>query len=261
MLSKPSLLPQALCLSLALTVGGVQAQGAPMTDEAMSDIWGQGFFSLSNSSYDGLDFSRITLNADIKLNMNLSDIRLGEYTRSVNNGTGADIDISTLQFGRTDGTTAQRTVSVTNPYIEFVYANNADSSKREVVGMRLGFGGISGDVGLKMNAVSGSLLIDAGSSTVDSRNSANSGVRWDGTCATSACQVALSQIGGVTAGNASGASRDFFISVLKQAVNFQSGTTGLANPDTAQSGIWLNWRDRLTALNTTGTVPVNKAVK
>ena len=55
-------------------------------------------------------------------------------------------------------------MSVTDPYVEFVYRNVANSATREVVGMRLGFGGIQGDIGLQMNAVSGSLLIDAGAS-------------------------------------------------------------------------------------------------
>ena len=256
-----STLPCAWLLAVALNA---QAQGQAMSDEAMSQVSGQGFFTLTNTSEGGLDFSRITLNADMQLNANLTGMRLGEYNRALRQGTGADIDISALQFGRTDGTTAQRTVAITNPYIEFVYANAADASKREVVGMRMGFGGIQGDIGLKMNAVSGSLLIDAGSQgTIDSRNDTLGGVRWDGsTCTNSAaCQVALAQVGGVTAGNASGASRDFFISVLKQAVNFPTTQAGLAASDTAQAGLWLNWRDRLTAINTTGTVPVNKAVK
>ncbi|WP_022979427.1 hypothetical protein [Ideonella sp. B508-1] len=83
--------------------------------------------------------------------------------------------------------------------------------------------------------------------------------RWDGTtCVSSApCTLALSQIGGLHAGNADGASRDFFLAIQNQAVNYPSLVAGLAAPDTAQAGVWLNWRDRLSALNTTGTVPPN----
>lgn len=248
-----------LCLSLVFCVGpkSAHAQGKPIDDDALSDVWGQALFTLDNTSANGYDFSRITINADIKLNANLSGIRLGEYTNSIRNGTGADIDISKLQFGTT-GTT----VSVTDPYIEFVYANAADASKRQVVGMRLGFGGIQGNIGLLMNAVSGSLLINTASGAVDSKNDTLGGIRWDGTsCANSATCMALSQIGGVTAGDSSGASRDFFISVLKSAVQFPTNTATGTTPDTAQSGFWLNWRDRLTALNTTGTVPANTGKK
>ncbi|TAK94121.1 MAG: hypothetical protein EPO09_10485 [Aquabacterium sp.] len=254
-----------LCLSLVLSgANAVMAQGKPIDDEALSDVWGQALFSLTNTSENGYDFSRITLNADIKLNANLGGIRLGEYTSSVRNGTGADIDIAKLQLGRSDGTLAQRTVSVTDPYVEFVYRNVANSATREVVGMRLGFGGIQGDIGLQMNAVSGSLLIDAGANgTIDSRNDTLGGKRWDGTTCTNtaSCLVALSQVGGVTAGNASGASRDFFISVLKSAVTFPTNAATGVPTDQAMAGFWLNWRDRLTALNVRGAVPANVAGK
>ena len=53
------------------------------------------------------------------------------------------------------------------------------------------------------------------------------------------------QISGVTAGNASGASRDFFLSVLKSNVAFPS-VNGVVTPE-AMAGFWLNWRDRLVA--------------
>jgi hypothetical protein len=47
--------------------------------------------------------------------------------------------------------------------------------------------------------------------------------------------------------------------VLKTGVQFQAppGTTQL--PDVAQAGVWLNWRDKLTALSTNGVTPPNVA--
>ncbi len=66
----------------------------------------------------------------------------------------------------------------------------------------------------------------------------------------------LSQLGGVTAGDAAGPSRDFWISVLKTGVQFPSAA-GVPASDAAQAGIWLNWRDKLQALNTSGLVPPN----
>ena len=246
-----------LGLLLALSPAA-RAQGVPLDDATLGNTWGQALITLDNTSLNGFDFTRITLDADIKLSANLTGLRLGEYTWSARNGTGADIDISTLQFGRSDGTLAQRTVSITNPYFEFVYTGSGSS--REVVGMRMGFGGISGDVGLTMNAISGSLKIDAGSAgVIDSRNDTLGGKRWDGTTCTSgsSCTIALSQIGGVIAGNADGPSRDFFLSVLKQAVVYPSVNASLGTTDTAMAGFWLNWRDRLAALNTSGVVPPN----
>jgi hypothetical protein len=244
-----------LCCAL---VPPAHAQGQTLDEEALSRVWGQALLSLTNTSLNGLDFTRIGLDADIKLSANLSGLRLGEYAYGARNGTGADIDIGQLRFGRSDAGEDQRTVAIANPYIEFVYAGSG--SRREVLGMRLGFGSISGDVGLQMNSVSGSLLIQAGAAgQIDSRNDPLGGKRWDGlSCAANAsCALALSQIGGVTAGNADGPSRDLFLSVLKQAVNFPGTQAGVPLPDTAQAGFWLNWRDRLAALNTSGVVPPN----
>ncbi|MGC4059482.1 MAG: hypothetical protein QM749_00940 [Aquabacterium sp.] len=232
--------------TLLLACGMARAQGVPIDDETLADVWGQALFTLDNTSVNGYDFSRITINADIQLNANLGGIKLGQYT--YNGNTGADIDISRLSFGSLDGSATSRgTVSITNPYIEFVY-KGSDEATREVVGMRLGFGGISGDVGLVMNSVSGSLLINAGSrGSIDSGNdTTGQGKRWDGaTCGTASCAVNFAQISGVTAGNASGASRDFFLSILKSNVTFPA-VNGVVTPE-AMAGFWLNWRDRLTA--------------
>ena len=48
----------------------------------------------------------------------------------------------------------------------------------------------------------------------------------------------------MTAGDVNGVSRDFFISVLKQAVQFPT-VNGAGAPDKALEGFWLNWRDRV----------------
>lgn len=253
--------PRRRGVALVLALGGVGAPlwaAEPLDDAALSATWGQALLSLGTTNYQGLDFTRLTLGADISLSANFSGLRLGEYNWSARNATGADIDIGTLQFGRSDGTAAQRTVSLTDPYFEFV--TSGSGSSQQVVGMRFGFGGISGNLGTTMNVVSGSLLIDAGAAgVVDSHNDPLGGKRWDGTsCVSSAsCTLALSQIGGLQAGNADGASRDFFLAVQNQAVNYPSLVSGLAAPDTAQAGVWLNWRDRLSALNTLGIVPPN----
>jgi len=161
-----------------------------------------------------------------------------------------------LQFGRSDGTEAQRLVQITNPYIEFVYRNAGDPANREVVGMRFGFDGISGDVGLTLATLSGSMLVDGGAAgMLDSRTDAGGGKRWDGSC-TAPC-INFAQLAAVRAGDATGPSRDFWISALKNAVQFQapSGTTQM--PDLAQQGFWMNWRDKLTAISTNGIPPQN----
>jgi hypothetical protein len=253
-----------LLAALTFAASAAHAQGKPLSDDELGGVWGQALISLTNSQSGGLDFSRLTLDATIAMSANFTNLQLGEYSRGVGTGT-RDIDIGALQFGRSDLGDAKRTVTITDPYFEFVYKDAAvgSTATREVVGMRLGFGGIAGDVGLLMNTVSGSLKIDTSAatgvagSTVDSSTDPNGGVRWNGSCPS--CTVLLSQIGGVTAGDASGPSRDFFISVLKQAVNFQTAGGMTAAPATAQAGFWMNWTDRLSALNTTGIVPPNTA--
>jgi hypothetical protein len=251
----PYRLALAACLAVALPAHG---QGVRLADQDLSEVWGQALLNLTNTSLNGYDFSRITLGADIQLNANFSNVRLGEYSYTARNGTGADIDIGLLRFGRSDGTEAQRTVNITDPYFEFVYKNTGDAATREVVGMRLGFGGIQGDLGVQLNSVSGSLLINAGAQAIDSHNDPLGGKRWDGTsCAAGLCPIALSQIGTLTAGDANGASRDFFISVLKQAVQFPTLNAAVGASDPALAGFWLNWRDRLSASSINQPPPPN----
>lgn len=235
----------------------------PLTDDEMSRSRGQGLIAVSNSRLGDFDFTRVALDADVTLSANLRHLRLGDYRYAPREGLGADIDMALLQFGRSDGTQAQRTVQIANPYFEFVYRATGDAAvPREVIGMRFGFDSIRGDVGLKINSLSGSMLVsgtaaDGSAVTLDTRTDALGGKRWDGACA--APCLSLAQLGGVRAGDAAGASRDFWISVLKTGVQFQApaGTSQL--PDVAQAGIWLNWRDRLTALSTNGVTPPNVA--
>jgi hypothetical protein len=251
------LLRAAIALAAVCGAAPACAQGKPLDDDALSGVWGQALLTLTNTSLNGLDFSRITLGADIQLNANLTNVRLGEYSYTARNGTGADIDIGLLRFGRSDGTETDRTVKITDPYFEFVYRNTGDSATREVVGMRLGFGGIQGDLGVALNTVSGSLLIDAGANgVIDSRNDPLGGKRWDGsTCGSGTCGLALSQLNMLTAGDANGPSRDFFLSVLKEAVQYPA-VNGVAS-DKALEGFWLNWRDRLAGTRVNQVAPPN----
>ena len=246
----------ALVAFVLLAAGNASAQMRTLSDTEMSSVSGQGLFTVSNSSYNGFDFTRIALDADVTLNANLANLRLGEYNYGPRNGSGADLDISALRFGRSDASDAQRLVQISNPYFEFVYRNTGTAGQREVIGMRLGFDGISGDIGMKIATLSGSMRIDAGAAgVIDSVLDAGGGKRWDGTC--TGC-TPLSSVGGVTAGDANGPGRDFWISILKTPVQFQAAA-GMPALTEAQAGIWLNWRDKLVALNLTGAVPVNNA--
>lgn len=224
----------SVVVTVLLGAGPAWGQLRLLSEQELSATRGQGLLALTNSSYNGFDFTRISLGADVNLNANFKNISLGNYNRNDPGGIAyarpTDIDIPLLQFGRSD-LADKRLVQITNPYIEFVYRNVADAATREVIGMRLGFEGISGDVGLTLKTLSGSMLVDGVDTT---------GVRVGGPA-----------IAGVTAGNALGASSDFWVSALKTAVQFQ----GTAAAQAAQAGMWLNWRDKLTAIATSNGLP------
>lgn len=236
------------------------AQLAPLPDTELARVWGQAMVAVSNTSLNGLDFSRLTLNADLRLNANFSNLRLGEYAYAPREGSGADIDIARLQLGRSDLADMQRTVALSNPFFELVYARAGSASEREIVGMRLGFEGVSGAFGLSARHISGSLAISDGQSgaLLDSRQDPLGGKRWDGnSCGALACPFSLAQIGSLQAGDSAGPSRDLFLAVLKSAVQFPAAVPGMAAPDMAQAGIWMNWRDKLSAGNLNGVLPPN----
>jgi hypothetical protein len=250
MTSRPAFAALAVTLACALGAGPALAQDRPamkaLDDAELSGVWGQALLDLTNTSLNGLDFSRLTLKADITLSATLGGLRLGTHA----DGT-SDIDITALNFGRSDLDDAHRTVAITDPYFEWVYSGSAATADRQVVGMRVGFGGIAGDVGLAMNSVSGALSLSTPSGQATSLGAQQT------TLATPAGTLALAQVGGVTAGNTDGASRDFFLSILKAAVQYPATNAAVGAPAAAQSGFWLNWTDRLAALNTTGSVPPN----
>jgi len=244
-----------IAAALCASPGETCAQGQPLDDTQLSATWGQALLDLTNTSQGGYDFSRITLNADINLSMTLSGLKLGNYTS--NGSAGSDIDISHMSFGRSDLTDDKRTVLINSPFFEWVYSGTASTPDRQVVGMRLGFSGITGDVGLVMNTVSGSLANDTGTGSPATLN---------GSRVSTIGGLPLTNIGGVTAGDPSlanaatgdtGASRDFFISLLKTALTYPTTGSGVGAPAQSQAGFWLNWTDRLKAINTTGIVPPN----
>jgi hypothetical protein len=246
-----------LTVTLAALLGASPAWGQlrSMSEGELSETRGQGLIDLTNSSFTNVDnttlyTTRIGLGADIKLSANFTNLSLGNYARGGAVGTltaPADIDIPVLQFGRSDAGDAKRLVSITNPYFEFVYRNIGTAATREVVGMRFGFEGVSGDIGILVKTLSGSVRLEQapvlGAVPSPLPPIDQTGVR-----------VIIPQIGTITAGNDTGPSRDYWISVLKTPVQFQA-PAGVASFPAAQAGFWLNWRDKLVA--TLGTPPPN----
>ena len=233
----------ATMLACALLVGSAHAQdsGKPklkaLDDAELSGVYGQALLDLTNTSQGGYDFSRITLGADITMSSTLSGLVLGRHADG-----STDIDISTLSFGRSDLDDAHRTVAIANPYFEWVYSGTG--ADRQVVGMRVGFGGISGDVGLLMNTVSGSLSINTPNGQMTSLGSQSTAL----TGCSGTCTLALNQIGGVTAGTADGASRDFFLSILKAAVTYPTTNATVGAPAPGSHAMQALQDDELSAV-------------
>lgn len=237
-LSRSCLIQLQLACAVTLCATSVFAKPVVLSEQELSSVNGQGFVVLENiGEPDLLHFSTIALNADVTLNANFHAIKLG-----------SDIDIQSLQFGRSDLGDDKRLVQISNPYLQFAF----DGSK--VVGLRLGFDGISGDVGFLASTISGSMLVQ---DPATSRMLDATGSRWNASSIPTGCidacaakYLALKDIGSIRAGDSSGPSRDFWISALMSPVQFPvPANSGLSTPPVAQAGYWLNWRDKLVALS------------
>jgi len=155
-----------VAIVLRMCDGAAWGEPVQLSDGALSEVSGQGLLTLDNSSENGLNFSTLTLNADVALNANFQNIVLGQNGTATAKGAIGNINIPLLQFGVSNGTAAQQTVQITDPYIEFVYNTAANGSNGQVIGMRVGFDGISGNIGTLMNSINGALQIANGSTTL-----------------------------------------------------------------------------------------------
>ncbi len=257
---RQSLSASILVLAAACMSSSAYAQNEPMGDDELADIWGQAMFSVQNRDADAangvlFDFTRITLNADIKLNANFSNIKAGPSGSPV-------IDIGELRFVQSPGSGADALpyVQLADPYLELIYKNQnaANVADREIIGARFGFGKMTGDLGTLFNTLRGNIVIenglgaasDAGTLTLSQAAGASTNFACSGTgsgCVGGA--IAMNKVGQVKASGDS----DFFISILTQAVsNFGDGTT-----NTAPDGMSVNWTKGLTYQDLSGTVMVN----
>lgn len=248
----------AVAAALMFSTAAVCAQGVPIDDEDLAGIWGQAMFSVDNRNADipnGVlfDFTRITLNADLKLNANFSNITAGP--------TGAPvINIGDLRFVSSNADSLPY-VQLADPYLELVYKNQSGSAAladREIIGARFGFGKITGNLGTLFNTLRGNIVIenglgagsDAGVLSLNQAVGASSNFACTGSG--SGCVnglIAMSKVGQVEASGAS----DFFVSILTQPVaNF-----GDASGNTAPDGIAVNWTKGLTYKDLSGTVMPN----
>jgi len=238
--------------ALACASSVVCAQGVPIEDDDLADVWGQAMFSVDNRAAAGFDFTRITLNADLKLNANFSNIQAGPLGDPV-------VNIGALNFVRSnvDGVELPY-VQLADPYIELVYKNQA-STEREIIGARIGFGSINGDLGTLFTKLRGNILITdgmdtpSGVGTVSLSQAAGVSSNFACTGTGSGCvngSIAMSQVGQVRASGPT----DFFISLLSQGVSDFGDGTSSKPASSALEGISVNWTQGLSYRNITGQV-------
>lgn len=254
-----------LAVMMAVFAPHALAEGQQLGDDELGEVWGQAMFSVENRSAD-FDFTRITLNADIKLNANFSNIKAGGASLS-----DPSIDIGTLNFvdnGQTDAALKKSYVNLVDPYIELVYDKSADLANREIIGARIGFRGMTGNMGALINRLRGNVTISdgmggAGAGTLTLTQAADATSTTAGMSTQFSCtnignngcgadgKIAMSQINGLQANGAT----DFFISLLSKNVDsFGDGTS-----NKAPAGVSVNWMQGLS-YNAMGVTPAGASL-
>ena len=237
-----------------------QADVSPMADEELADVWGQAMFTVENKSgVNGFDLTRITLNADVKLNANFYNITAGG---DATNGPGIDIGNFNFVSSKVNGADVSY-VQFVDPYIELVYKDQSSATDRQVIGARIGFGEITGEMGIQINKRRGNLRVLDGGGTgeglIKTDDIPDPTSTLSGSQSTFSCQnagvgqcgadgrIAANRVSAVSADK----SKDFFISFLANQVNFGDGTS-------APAGISMNWTSNLTYKSLSGVPLENK---
>jgi len=182
-------------LSAAIALGHSAYAMEPMTDTALSDVTGQAFVSIGNSSSENADFTRVDVGLNIETQINADEVVLGEYYRWAEDGpnagapcpecTGteagleansADIQITDFALGtiaRDAGTQfdgkfydAGQIVPfyAENPYLEFV------KEGENIIGARIGFGKAMGMLSGDFKSLTGNMPITIDGQLISTSN-------------------------------------------------------------------------------------------
>lgn len=132
----------ALCMSAAVPC---LASLQPMTDDELAATDGQAFIGIDQYEQDGIDYTRVNLGLDVKIQMNADEIVFGEYPRAGETNT-ADIDFKDFALGYIkDGEIVP--FEMHDPYIEWAYDRSGGTD--DFVGVRFGFGESRGMMSFK----------------------------------------------------------------------------------------------------------------
>lgn len=148
---------------LMITSGSLSiAALQPIQDEELSSYSGQAAIQVDrlNDSSQKLDFTRIKFGLDVKTNLTIDTLNLGDYDRDGN--TKSDIFIDNFALGSINPDGTIEPFQIRDPFIDLA----RDSDTGEVVGLKVGFGSSKG-------ALSGNIDIVSGEINVDIRDTSN----------------------------------------------------------------------------------------
>ncbi|GLQ32446.1 hypothetical protein [Litoribrevibacter albus] len=145
-----------------LFVTSLHAELVPVDDSELAAFAGQAMISIED--YDVVqadattnEFFRVTLGATIETNATIDNLELGTYDRA-GYSSASDIDIDNLRLGYIDPDTYEYVPFViTDPYMEFAFSES--NGVRDVVGLRIGAGSVSGALTANINSLTGNFEI------------------------------------------------------------------------------------------------------
>lgn len=137
----------------------------PISDDEMSEIYGQGLITLSetrsvNYASNNITFTRVNIPGEIRLQASIDSLKLGYYddtSLGYSNGVGWDIDLTGFELGQGQDVRADQGL-----YLELAYKDyGGTEAGRELIGIRIGFPHMQGNIGLGgINAISGRMNIE-----------------------------------------------------------------------------------------------------
>lgn len=152
----------------------------PLTDSELSESTGQSLLNLSyiapgesgnsnkvdGSSTNNVGFYKLSLQAQMNLNINAANIQLG---CGGDKGSGCDISLSNVSLtGATavNGEYAASDAVISNPFLELAIKNPNTAATREFVGIRFGAESLLGLLSIGTNTNTSSLTDDTGISNL-----------------------------------------------------------------------------------------------
>jgi hypothetical protein len=136
----------------------LQAQLVPINEDELSDMTGQAFITIDNSSAGGLDFTKVTLGLDVKTLLNSDLLEFGRYERVGELSGGSDIRISDFALGGIDSNGNIVPFEIKDPFVELAFEDNA--GRQDLIGVRLGFGGAKGALSGTIESLTGNVNVD-----------------------------------------------------------------------------------------------------